>query len=155
MLSQKARYALRALYVLAGKPPGTTAGIAEIAVQARAPRKFLEQILLDLKKRGIVHSQRGKHGGYALGRAAEKISFAEIIRAIDGPLALSPCVSVTAYRRCEDCVDETTCVTRKVLLAVRDATAGILESRSLAEALGAPPASAAKKARNRPSSAPG
>jgi len=70
-----------------------------------------------------------------LGRPPDKISFAEVIRAIDGPLALSPCVSVTAYRRCDDCIDEATCVTRKVLLAVRDATAGILENRSLAEAL--------------------
>jgi Rrf2 family protein len=144
MLSQKARYALRALYVLVAKPPGSTAGIAEIATEAHAPRKFLEQILLDLKKRGIVHSQRGKHGGYGLARPAEKISFAEIIRAIDGPLALSPCVSVTAYRRCDDCLDEGTCVTRKVLLAVRDATAGILETRTLAEALAALPAPAQK-----------
>jgi Rrf2 family protein len=135
MLSQKARYALRALYVLAAKPAGDPVMIADIAAEARVPRKFLEQILLDLKRRGIVHSYRGKHGGYALGRPPDKISFAEIIRAIDGPLALSPCVSVTAYRRCDDCIDEATCVTRKVLLAVRDATAGILESRTLIEAL--------------------
>ena len=151
MLSQKARYALRALYVLAARPPGTTAMIAEIATEARVPRKFLEQILLDLKKRGIVHSQRGKHGGYGLGRLPERISFAEVIRAIDGPLALSPCVSVTAYRRCDDCVDEATCITRKVLLAVRDATAGILENRTLAEAVMPPPAP--KKARLRTSAA--
>ena len=135
MLSQKARYALRALIVLAHRPAGETVMIAEIAKEARVPRKFLEQILLDLNKRGIVHSQRGKHGGYGIGRPAGKITFAEIIRAIDGPLALSPCVSVTAYRRCDDCPDESACVTRKVLLAVRDATAGILESRTLAEAL--------------------
>src|SRR6266446_10778152 len=135
MLSQKARYALRALYILAAKPAGEPVMIADIAAEAHVPRKFLEQILLDLKRRGIVHSHRGKHGGYALGRPPDKISFAEVIRAIDGPLALSPCVSVTAYRRCDDCVDEATCVTRKVLLAVRDATADILENRTLAEAL--------------------
>ena len=152
MLSQKARYALRALYVLAARPQGTTAMIAEIAAEARAPRKFLEQILLELKKRGIVHSLRGKHGGYRLGRTADKITFAEVIRAIDGPLALSPCVSVTAYRRCDDCVDETVCVTRKVLLAVRDATAEILENRTLADALPAPPA-APKRSRHRPAAA--
>jgi Rrf2 family protein len=146
MLSQKARYALRALYVLAAKPVGDPVMIADIAAEARVPRKFLEQILLDLKRRGIVHSHRGKHGGYALGRPPDKISFAEIIRAIDGPLALSPCVSVTAYRRCDDCIDEATCVTRKVLLAVRDATAGILESRTLLEAL-APAASRKTKRR--------
>src|SRR3979409_415632 len=151
MLSQKARYALRALYVLAAKPAGDPVMIADIAAEARVPRKFLEQILLDLKRRGIVHSHRGKHGGYALGRPPDKISFAEIIRAIDGPLALSPCVSVTAYRRCDDCTDETTCLTRKVLLTVRDATAEILEGRTLAEALPAQP-TAPKRGRSRSSS---
>jgi Rrf2 family protein len=145
MLSQKARYALRALYVLAAKPAGDPVMIADIAAEARVPRKFLEQILLDLKRRGIVHSHRGKHGGYALGRPPDKISFAEIIRAIDGPLALSPCVSVTAYRRCDDCIDEATCVTRKVLLAVRDATAGILENRTLLEALAPAPSRKTKR----------
>jgi Rrf2 family protein len=151
MLSQKARYALRALYVLAAKPHGATVMIAEIAAEARVPRKFLEQILLDLKRRGIVHSRRGKLGGYTLGKPPEKITFADIIRTIDGPLALSPCVSVTAYRRCADCTDEATCVTRKVLLAVRDATAGILENRTLLEALPAP----VKKARRRSPSVSG
>jgi len=135
MLSQKARYALRALFLLARRPSGQPVMIAEIAEEARIPRKFLEQILLELKKRGILHSVRGKFGGYTLGRAPDKISFAEVIRAIDGPLALSPCVSVTAYRRCDDCVDEATCTLRKVLLAVRDSTANILETRTLAEGL--------------------
>ncbi len=135
MLSQKARYALRALFLLAKRPPGQPVMIAEIANEARIPRKFLEQILLEMKKRGILHSVRGKFGGYTLGRTPDKISYAEVIRAIDGPLALSPCVSVTAYRRCDDCVDEATCVLRKVLLAVRDSTAHILETRTLAEGL--------------------
>ncbi len=152
MLSQKARYALKALYALVARPPGETVMIAQIAAEARLPRKFLEQILLDLKRRGIVHSQRGKHGGYSLGRPPDQISFAEVIRAIDGPLALSPCVSVTAYRRCADCADEATCVTRRVLLAVRDATADILEHRTLMEALG-PSASPAKRPRRRGGSA--
>jgi Rrf2 family protein len=135
MLSQKARYALKALFALAARPSGETVMIAEIAAEARVPRKFLEQILLELKKRGIVHSHRGKHGGYALGRTADKISFAEVIRVIDGPLALAPCASVTAYRRCDDCVDEATCAMRRVLVAVRDATADILENRTIMEAL--------------------
>ena len=152
MLSQKARYALRALFALAARPLGEPVMIAEIAADARVPRKFLEQILLDLKKRGIVHSHRGKHGGYALGRSADKISFAEVIRAIDGPLALSPCASVTAYRRCDDCLDEATCILRKVLLAVRDATASILENRTLAEALASP---TPKKSKRRAASVSG
>src|ERR1700749_4321863 len=99
MLSQKARYGLRALFVLAERPPGEPMMIADIAEEANAPRKFLEQILLELKKRGLVHSHRGKYGGYTLGRPADQIAFAEVIRIIDGPLALSPCASQTAYRR--------------------------------------------------------
>jgi Rrf2 family protein len=109
--------------------------IAEIAERARVPRKFLEQILLDLKRRGIVRSLRGRAGGYLLGRQPKNITFAEVIRTIDGPLALSPCVSTTAYHKCEDCDDEETCVIRKVLLAARDATAMVLEERTLAGAM--------------------
>ncbi|MBV9043811.1 MAG: Rrf2 family transcriptional regulator [Alphaproteobacteria bacterium] len=134
MLSQKARYALHALIVLAEHSGEEPMQIADIAEEARAPRKFLEQILLDLRKRGIVRSQRGRSGGYFIGRNPKDITFAEIIRTIDGPLALAPCVSVTAYHKCEDCVDEATCAIRKVLLAARDATAEVLESRTLAQA---------------------
>jgi len=109
--------------------------IADIAKQGDIPRKFLEQILLELKRPGIVHSHRGKFGGYTLGRRPENITFAEVLRTIDGPLALSPCASRTAFRRCDDCTDETTCAIRKVLLNVRDATADILEHHTLANAL--------------------
>lgn len=135
MLSQKARYALRAALHLATKDPNEPQQIADIADAANVPRKFLEQILIELKRRGIVHSLRGRHGGYRLGRAPRDISFAEIIRVIDGPLALSPCASRTAYRRCEDCTDETTCAIRKSLIDVRNSTARILEQHSLADAL--------------------
>ena len=135
MLSQKARYALHALIVLAQHQGDEPMMIADIAEEARVPRKFLEQILLALKRRGIVRSQRGRMGGYLLGRAPSEISFADIIRETDGPLALSPCVSVTAYHKCDDCVDENTCAIRKVLLAARDATAAVLEARTLAFAL--------------------
>jgi len=135
MLSQKARYALHALIVLAEHGGREPMMIADIAEQAGVPRKFLEQILLGLKKRGIVQSLRGRAGGYLLGRPAKDISFADIIRETDGPLALSPCVSVTAYHKCPDCQDEATCAIRKVLLAARDATADVLESRTLAQAI--------------------
>jgi Rrf2 family protein len=133
MLSQKARYALHALIALADAGGGPLM-IAEVAGRARVPRKFLEQILLDLKHRGIVRSLRGRGGGYQLARTPKDISFAEIIRTIDGPLALAPCVSTTAYHKCADCFDEATCAIRKVLLAARDATASVLESRTLASA---------------------
>ena len=135
MLSQKARYALHSLIVLAERGGEEPMMIADIAEEANVPRKFLEQILLSLKKRGIVRSHRGRQGGYLLGRPPSEITFADIIRETDGPLALSPCVSVTAYHKCDDCVDEETCAIRKVLLAARDATAAILESRTLASAL--------------------
>jgi len=135
MLSQKARYALHALIALAEHGRDAPMLIGDIAERADVPRKFLEQILLDLKKRGIVQSLRGRAGGYLLGRSPRDISFAEIIRAIDGPLALAPCVSVTAYQRCIDCRDERTCAIRKVLFAARDATAKVLETHTLAGAL--------------------
>jgi len=121
--------------VLAEKGGREPMMIADIAEEAGVPRKFLEQILLGLKKRGIVQSLRGRSGGYLLGRPPKEISFADIIRETDGPLALSPCVSVTAYHRCPDCVDEATCAIRKVLLAAREATAEVLESRTLAQAV--------------------
>lgn len=120
---------------LAAKPKDDPQQIADIAESANVPRKFLEQILLDLKRRGLVHSVRGRHGGYQLGREPKDIDFAEIIRIIDGPLALSPCASRTAYRRCDDCTDEATCGIRKALIDVRNSTAKILEQHSLADAL--------------------
>jgi Rrf2 family protein len=134
MISQKARYALRALLYLAAKGGDTPVQIAEIAEAERLPRKFLEQILLELKKPGIVRSHRGRSGGYSLGRSPKDISFADVLRVTDGPLALSPCVSVMAYRKCDDCFEESVCAIRKALLAARDATAEILESRNLATA---------------------
>ncbi|SFK78000.1 Rrf2 family transcriptional regulator [Caulobacter sp. UNC279MFTsu5.1] len=133
MLSQKARYALRAMIELARENGQVTAG--ELAVRADAPRKFLEAILLTLSRQGLVTSRRGKFGGYLLGREPATISFAEIIRLVDGPLALTPCVSRTAFRRCEDCRDLATCALREALLRARDATAAVLEGYSLADAV--------------------
>ncbi|HVW72521.1 MAG TPA: Rrf2 family transcriptional regulator [Rhizomicrobium sp.] len=134
MISQKARYALRALLFLAARGDAHPVQISEIAEKERIPRKFLEAILLELKKTSIVRSHRGRAGGYSLGRPAKDISFADVLRVTDGPLALSPCVSVMAYRKCDDCFEESVCAIRKALLAARDATAEILESRNLAAA---------------------
>ncbi len=138
MLTQKARYAVHAMIVLAEHQDDEPLMIADIAERARVPRKFLEQILLELKKRGIVRSVRGRSGGYHLGRDPKDITFADILRVIDGPIALSPCASVTAYTKCNDCVDEKTCAIRKVLLAARDATAAVLETRTLASMINSP-----------------
>jgi Rrf2 family protein len=135
MLSQKARYALRAMVELArAGDQQLTAG--EIAARADAPRKFLEAILLELSRRSLVLSRRGKFGGYVLARAPAEISFAEVIRVIDGPLALAPCVSQMAFRKCDDCPDLETCALRPALRQARDATALVLEAYTLAEATG-------------------
>lgn len=133
MLSQKTRYALRALVELA-RVEGTQLTSGELAVRADAPRKFLEAILLELARNRIVISRRGKFGGYTLSRSAGDISFAEVIRVLDGPLALAPCVSRTAFRKCDDCPDLATCSLREALLRARDATAEVLEGYSLADA---------------------
>ncbi len=132
MLSQKARYALRALIVLAEAGEGASMMTGDLAAAAAVPRAFLERILLDLKRHGLVASRRGRSGGYGLAKPPDEIDFAAIVRAIDGPLALAPCASRTAYRRCEDCIDVETCAIRAALIAVRDATAAILEARTLA-----------------------
>ena len=133
MLSQKARYALRALVELA-REPATQRTAGEIAVRADAPRKFLEAILLEMSRRGLVLSRRGKFGGYVLAKAPTEISFAEVIRVIDGPLALAPCVSQMAFRKCHDCPSLESCSLRAALLKARDATARELEGYSLADA---------------------
>ncbi len=134
MLTQRARYALHAMVFLARKNAPAT--VAEIAQVQSIPRKFLEAILSELGTRGLVVGKRGPSGGYHLARPAEDISFADILRSIDGPLALAPCASLTAYRQCSDCKSAETCEIRPVLLAVRDTTALLLEGMSLAEAAG-------------------
>lgn len=134
MLSQKARYALRALVELA-RAEGAQLTSGELALRADAPRKFLEAILLELSRSRLVVSRRGKFGGYTLARPAAEISFAEAIRVIDGPLALAPCVSPRlGYRKCDDCPDLAACTLREALLRARDATAEVLEGYSLAQA---------------------
>jgi Rrf2 family protein len=133
VLTQRSRYALRALIFIARTAGVAPVPISVIAADQKLPRKFLEAILLDLKNGGLVNSYRGKMGGYRLARPASQISFGEIIRLIEGPVALVPCVSVSAYQRCVDCFEETTCAIRKVMLVVREQTANILDHTSLAD----------------------
>jgi Rrf2 family protein len=131
----KAKYGLRAVTALAREHGTGPVLIASISASETIPHKFLELILLDLKRKGILQSKKGKGGGYALSRPPSMISVGEVIRALDGPLALLPCVSQTAYRRCEECVDELTCSIRQVMKDVHVATAGILDGTSLADLL--------------------
>jgi Rrf2 family protein len=135
VLSQKTRYALKALLELSGLPPGATLSSAAIAARRNIPVKFLEAILVELKRDGLVRGQRGRGGGYQLAQSAEVISFGAVVRLMEGPLALLPCVSRTQYRRCEDCADDRSCELRMVFREVRDSSAAILDGRSLADGL--------------------
>jgi Rrf2 family protein len=135
MLSQKAKYALRALLFLAEAPPGEAVLISDIATRHHIPKKFLEQILLDLKNHGLVQSRRGRSGGYALLKSASEISFGQVLRIIDGPLAPLPCLSRVAYRKCSDCTDENACALRRVFAISHQATVTVLDQTSLANAL--------------------
>jgi Rrf2 family protein len=135
MLSKKAKYALQAVLHLARREAQGPVLIAAIAAEERIPKKFLESILLTLKNRGILQSRKGKGGGYALARPAGEISFGEVIRVLDGPLAPVPCVSATAYRRCEECRDEGACAIRLVMQEARDALASVLDAESVADAV--------------------
>ncbi|MCD2324527.1 Rrf2 family transcriptional regulator [Sphingomonas sp. IC-56] len=134
MLTQRSRYALRAMLFLGDQSASVPTAMNRIASEANVPRKFLELILADLRDAGFLLSTRGKMGGYRLARAPHLISLGEIIRVIEGPLALVPCVSRTAYRPCNDCKDEATCAIRLAMSRVRDETARILDGTSLADA---------------------
>ena len=136
MLSQKTRYALKALLELAALPAGATLSAAAISARRTIPVKFLEAILVELKRDGLVHGQRGRSGGYQLARSAEDISFGSIVRLMEGSLALLPCVSVTQYRQCADCADARTCELKKLFRVLRDSTAAILDGWTLADARG-------------------
>ncbi len=135
MISQKAKYAMRALVALSRVKPGTSLMIGEIAENQSIPKKFLEQILLDLKREGIVTSRRGKAGGYLMARLPEEVSFGEVLRLIDGPLAPLPCLSKVAYHRCADCSSESACEIRHVFAKVAEATRDILDGTTLADSL--------------------
>lgn len=134
MISHKAKYAIRALIALAELGPGETLQIAGIAEAQAIPKKFLEQILLELKRRGLVASRRGAHGGYALLKPAQAITFTEVLRIIDGPIAPLPCLSEIAYRRCEDCLSESACSVRRAFAAVAEAQRDVLSATTIASA---------------------
>jgi Rrf2 family protein len=138
MLSKKAQYALKALsyltqnYLEASEqlPSGRPVLINEIAVKQQIPIKFLESILLQLKNADILDSRKGKGGGYFLKLPPSQIPIARILRIVDGPIAMLPCVSLYFYKKCEDC-QEKKCRINKMFCEVRDATLNILENRTL------------------------
>jgi Rrf2 family protein len=133
MFSQKARYALRAIVALSRA--GHSMRIADIAETQRIPRKFLEHILLDLKRDGVVPSRRGKLGSYDLLLRPDQITFGRILRLIDGPIAPLPCLSKMAYRRCKDCDSEAACEIRRVFAKLADSARELLDRTTIADAL--------------------
>ena len=135
MISQRARYAFKALFRLARAGVGESVQIRDICEADKIPRPFLEQILLELKRSGFLGSRRGKEGGYFLLRDPSQITVASVLRLLDGPFAPLPCLSKTAYRRCDDCVDESTCDLRRVFAEVYGKMLNVFESQTLASAL--------------------
>ena len=135
MLSKKANYAIHSLIYLAQKKDEGPVLISEIAKETKVPKKFLEAILLELKNAGILQSKKGQGGGYYLLKATKDVTLSQIMRQIDGPLALLPCATFKYYERCEECIDEETCGIRMVMKEVRDATVKILNNTSLEDVL--------------------
>ena len=132
MLSRKAKYALRALSVLA-LSDGSPVQARRLAEEAKVPAKFLEAILVELRNAGIVESRRGTVGGHRLAKPASEVMVGDIVRIIDGPIAPIRCASVTAYQPCADCIDPQTCALRDLMGDVRDAMSSIIDHRSLRE----------------------
>ncbi len=130
MLSKKTQYAFRALAHLALEYGNGPVRISSISIEQRIPLKFLENILVELKNAGMLESKKGKGGGYVLKTSPKKINLATVIRIINGPIALLPCVSLNFYERCQDCNEET-CGMRKMMLIARDATLKVLEKKTL------------------------
>ncbi len=130
MLSMKSQYAFKALTYLSEKFNEGPVLISEIAAKKKIPIKFLESILLELKKAGILDSKKGKGGGYFLKQKPEKVKVSTIIRLINGPIAMLPCVSLYFYERCKNC-NEKHCGLHDMMIEVRDATLSIVENRTL------------------------
>lgn len=130
MLSKKSQYAFKALTYLTEKYEQGPVLISEIAKKKKIPLKFLENILLELKKADILDSKKGKGGGYFLKQNPAKVKMATIIRLINGPIAMLPCVSLYFYERCKNC-NEKHCGLHDMMIEVRDATLKIVENRTL------------------------
>ncbi len=132
MISKKTKYALKALVALAedyGRHQPLL--ISALAKKEKIPQKFLEVILLELKNYGMLQSKKGKGGGYSLARSPERIQLGNVMRVLEGPLAPLPCLSQTAYQKCDDCRDEETCAVRIAMKDLQEATAKILDRTNL------------------------
>jgi Rrf2 family protein len=132
MLSKKSQYAFKALMYLAQNTDKGPVLIAEISRKKKIPLKFLENILLELKKAGILESKKGKGGGYYFAVNPSEVPMAKVMRLLDGPIALLPCVSLNFYEKCKNC-DEKSCGLHDMMTLVRDTTLKILEKKSVGD----------------------
>lgn len=135
MLSKKTRYALKALVVLGKHFGGAPMQISKIASEEHIPKKFLEQILLDMRNAGLLYSKKGSGGGYGLVKDPAEIYMVQVLRLTGGPVALLPCVSLNFYQKCDECANEATCGVRDVFIEVRNATLKILSETSIADVI--------------------
>ncbi len=133
MISKKTKYGLKALTYIASQKSGQMVQIATISKSQNIPHKFLESILLTLRKSGFLGSKKGKGGGYYLLKKPEEVPMTDIIRILEGPIAMVPCVSLNYYEKCDDCEDEKSCSVYKLMIQVRDNTLAIFRNTTLAD----------------------
>lgn len=133
MLSKKTKYAIRALIALGKQFEGDSMNILSISQNEKIPKKFLEQILLEMRNAGFLYSIKGAGGGYSLLKDPKEINLVQVMRLTGGPIAQLPCVSINFYQKCEECKDEATCGIRATFMSVRDATLKILSETTIAD----------------------
>lgn len=133
MLSKKTKYGLKALTYLASLDSREPVQIAEIAKHENISQKFLESILLTLRRNGFLGSKKGKGGGYYLIKEPEDILMTAVMRVLEGPIAMVPCVSLNFYEKCDDCPDENKCSVNKLMLQVRDSALEVYRNNTLAD----------------------
>jgi Rrf2 family protein len=133
MLSKKTKYGLKALTYIARSEEDSPVQVSVIAKSEQIPQKFLESILLTLRKAGILGSKKGKHGGYYLRNEPSEIKMTDVMRVLEGPIAMVPCVSLNYYEKCDDCPDENLCSVHKLMIQVRDNTLSVLRNTTLAD----------------------
>ncbi len=133
MLTKKTKYGLKALANIAKRKDDGPVSVESISLSENISHKFLESILLTLKKGGILSSKKGKGGGYYLRLSPKEIKMVDVIRLLEGPIAMLPCVSLNFYEKCDDCVDEDSCSVHKLMIQVRDNTLEVLGNNTLAD----------------------
>lgn len=133
MLSKKTKYAIRALIALGEQFGGESMNILSISQKEKIPKKFLEQILLEMRNAGFLFSKKGAGGGYSLLKNPDDINLVQVMRLTGGPIAQLPCVSLNFYQKCDECKEEATCGIRDTFMSVRDATLKILSETTIGD----------------------